>query len=117
MAFRSEYKKLKEASQHKNKQTRPCPGCGSHSHDQLDTNDQSSKCPTWGKNCQYCHKPNHFVRVCRQKPPENANALIAHLTYDNQKDIFAINNHKNIDEIPATLSINLPKFKHLPSKK
>ena len=116
MAIWSEYKKLKEAPQHKNKLTRPCPGCGSHSHGQLDTNDWASKCPAWGKTCQYCHKPNHFVCVCPQKPPENAIALIAYLTYDNVKDVFTINNDKSINEIPATLSVNLPKFKQLPPK-
>ena len=49
-------------------------------------------------------------------PPENANTLIAHLTYNNVKDVFTINNDKSIDEIPATLSVNLPKVKHLPPK-
>ena len=38
MTIRSEYKKLKEAPLHKNKPTRPCPGCGSHSHGQPKTN-------------------------------------------------------------------------------
>ena len=57
-----------------------------------------------------------MVCVCHQKPPENANALIAHLTYNNVKDVFAINNDNSIDEIPIILSVNLPKFKHLPPK-
>ena len=116
MTIWSEYKKPKEAPLHKNKPTRSCPGCDSHSHGQPKTNYWASKCQAWGKTCQYCHKPNHFVCVCHQKPPENANALIAHLTYNNVKDVFAINNDNSIDEIPIILSVNLPKFKHLPPK-
>jgi len=25
-------------------------------------------CPTFGKTCNHCHKPNHFAVKCRQKP-------------------------------------------------
>ena len=66
------------------KPERPCPGCGSTSHGAPERNDQSSKCPAWGKNCLNSNIPNHFARVCQKEKqtPDIANTLIAHVHYD-----------------------------------
>ena len=85
-----------------NRSPRPCPGCGSHSHGTPGSNDRSTKCPAWGKNCSNCNIPNHFARVCRKEkhnPPDSANAIIAHVTYDQQKDIYTSCQNNNTEEL------------------
>ena len=60
-------KKKKEPNLSKPQTTRPCSGCGSHSHGQPGSNDRSIKCPAWGQNCLNCKIPNHFARVSTAK--------------------------------------------------
>lgn len=45
----------------------PWPGCGSASNGSPESNDCSSKCPAWVKNCFNYNIPNHFSQVCRKK--------------------------------------------------
>ena len=99
----SDYRK-----RHQNKPTwssSPCPGCGSHSHGTPGTNDWSTKCPAWGKNCLNCSIPNHFAKVCRKDKcnPDSANALIAHVFYDQQKDTYTSCQNNNAEEILVQL--------------
>ena len=42
-----------------------CYGCGSNTHTHGSTN-----CPTKGKFCNYCKKPNHFASVCFKNKPK-----------------------------------------------
>ena len=65
-----------------------CPGCGSQSHSAPGSNNQSTKCPTWGKDCLNCNITNHFAKVCQKEKrnPDSANALIAQVQYDQQMD-------------------------------
>ena len=57
---------LRDQSKLNEIENRPCPGCGSTFHGVLGSNDRSSKCPAWGKNCLNCNIPNHLARVCRK---------------------------------------------------
>ena len=112
----SEYKRQnRDHSSHKetqpDKSSRPCPGCGSHFHGQKGQNDRSQKCPAWGRKCQKCKIPNHFARVCRQKPSEEANALIARVTHHNPI-ASPPTPHSENGEINATLSPSLPRHQH-----
>ena len=43
-----------------------CSGCGSFNHGSPGSNDQTTKCPAWGKTCNQCGRTNHFASVCRQ---------------------------------------------------
>eukprot|EP00111_Clytia_hemisphaerica_P009413 TCONS_00027626-protein len=63
----------------------PCSGCGSLSHG---SKDRSSKCPAWGKTCHNCKLSNHFSKVCRKPKSETAEALLAHVTYDEKSKAF-----------------------------
>ena len=106
-------KKKKEPNLSKPKTTRPCSGCGSHSHDQPGSNDRSTKCPAWGKNCLNCKIPNHFARVCRQQSQsDSAQALTASVEYDQDSDTFTTT-LTSIEEIPAILSPSLPRHRHI----
>ena len=88
----------------KSKSTRPCPGCGSQSHDQCGSNDCPTKCPAWGKFCNHCKIPHHFASVCQRKPSESASALITQIYYDSQSDAcHTISLIQDINEIPALI--------------
>ena len=55
-----------------NSPTKPqhlCPGYGSTSHGAPGSNNRSSKCPAWEKNCLNCNIPNHFAQVCHKEKP------------------------------------------------
>ena len=108
-------KKKKEPNLPKPQTTHPCSGCGSHSHGQPGSNDRSTKCPAWGKNCLNCKIPNHFARVCRQQSQsDSAQALIASVEYDQDSDIFTTTTTlTSIEEIPAILSPSLPRHQHI----
>ena len=85
--------------------SRPCSGCGSHSHGTLGSNDRFTKCPVWGKNYLNCSISNHFAKVCRKDKcnPDSANALIAHVFYDQQKDTYTSCQNNNAEEILVQL--------------
>ena len=86
------------------KSTIPCPGCGSHNHDQCGSHDRPTKCPAWGKFCYHCKIPHHFASVCWQKLSESASALIAQVYYDSQSDAYhTISPIQDINEIPALI--------------
>ena len=88
----------------KSKSTRPCPSCGSQSHDQRGSNDCPTKCPAWGKFCNHCKIPHHFASVCQRKPSESASALITQIYYDSQSDAcHTISLIQDINEIPALI--------------
>ena len=60
-ACMSDYqKKKKEPNLPKPQTTRPCSGCGNHSHGQPEPNDRSIKCPAWGKNLFELQDPKSF---------------------------------------------------------
>ena len=42
----------------------PCPSCGSNEHV---FRERETRCPAWGKTCNYCQKLNHLSKVCRNK--------------------------------------------------
>ena len=46
---------------------KPCSGCGSTEHGAPGSNDRSTKCQAWGKDCTCCGKPNHFASVCKSR--------------------------------------------------
>jgi len=122
--FRSEYRRLKLDKEKNNdkktsparNQKRPCTGCGSFSHDASKLSDRKSKCPAWGKECHNCHLRNHFAAVCRRKQVDDAEqeadaeALIAHVTFDHESDTFTSSWSNVVDEIKATLVPFSPKL-------
>ncbi len=44
-------------------QAKDCPSCGKDSSNKWN----KRKCPAKGSTCSYCHKPNHWVAVCRKR--------------------------------------------------
>ena len=115
-ASMSDYqKKKREPNLPKPQTTRPCSGCGSHSHGQPGSNDRSIKCPAWGKNCLNCKIPNHFSRVCQQQSQNNsAQALIASVEYDQDSNKFTTTtSFTSTEEIPAILSPSFPRHQHI----
>ena len=100
-----------------------CAGCGSARHGMPGANDRASKCPAWGKACATCHRMHHFARVCRSSgtSPGSAavqaidsmqyvdgdiapmDALIAHVTFDQESDTYTTATGADINEIDATL--------------
>ena len=77
---------------------RTCPGCGSTNHASHDA--RRNECPAWGQTCHNCDGVNHFAKVCRQpkrgstgnhgtsRYDASANAIIAHVQYDESEDVF-----------------------------
>ena len=49
---------------HQTAARRPCKGCGSTDHSDYE---RETKCPAWGKTCNFCHRPNHIERACFRK--------------------------------------------------
>ena len=116
----------------------PCPSCGSTEHS---VNERESRCPAWGKTCNYCQKQNHLAKVCRQKQRQpgrnrrnvagnrendrevsalehndNYDGLIAHVTYDADINSFTIASFGNsVTEIPAESSAII-RGKKLPAR-
>ena len=41
-------------------------------------------CPAWGQECRYCHKKNHFARVCRQKTRAKSTAVVTQDSSSNE---------------------------------
>ena len=90
------------------RQPNSCPGCGSNAHN---SNERQSKCPAWGQECRNCGTVNHFAKVCRQfKPTVNSVNLIAHVHYDQQKEVFTNPTRPHMEEIHVTVSPNSEKF-------
>ncbi len=122
--FRSEYRRQKlDKEKNRDKkdsparnQKRPCSGCGSFSHGAPGSSDRKSKCPAWGKECYNCHLKNHFNHVCWRKQVDDADqeadaeALIAHVTFDHESDTFTSSRSNVVDEIKATLVPFSPKL-------
>ena len=108
-------KKKKEPNLPKPQTTRPCSGCGSHSHGQPGSNDRSTKFPAWVKNCLNCKIPNHVAQVCQQQSQsDSAQALIASVEYDQDSDTFTTaTTLTSIEEIPAIISPSLPRHQHI----
>ena len=106
-ACMSDYtKKKKEPNLPQPQTTRPCSGCGSHSHGQPGSNDRSIKCPVWGKNCLNCKIPNHFARVCRQQSQSDS----AHAS---SNTFTTTTTFASIEEIPAILCPSLPRHQYI----
>ena len=89
--------------------TRPCHGCGSHSHGQKGHNNCATKCSAWGTHCQKYKIPNHFACVCHKQQSLEANALIAGITprHPNQINLMTIPPSAP-QKIPTILSLCLP---------
>lgn len=88
-------------------QKKPCVGCGRFGHG---GKDRQAKCAAWGRECYKCHQQNHFSRVCRSdrsneniEEDANAEALIAHITFDSESDMFISTRSDPVEEIEATL--------------
>ena len=92
MAARSSYKNQQQQHQRKIQQghrpstSKPCSGCGSHTHGQAD---RQTQCPAWDTACHNCRRLHHFARVCRQpkqpfdsKQDGSAHGLIAHVKHN-----------------------------------
>ena len=54
-----------------------------------------------------CSIPNHFAKVCRKDKcnSDSANALIAHIFYDQQKDTYTSCQNNNAEEILVQLNL------------
>ena len=111
----SEYKRNKTAQK---SNANKCSGCGSNSHGLPGSNDRSSKCPAWGKTCSNCHIPNHYASVCRRPKRQinEANALIASLTYNKQDGTFKPTSCSSAVEIPAMLISTIKNATNQPTK-
>ena len=58
----------------------PCPNCGS-------AHDKTSTCPAKGKKCNFCHKYNHFAKVCRAKVGKKVHTTVAADSEDSPTDL------------------------------
>lgn len=54
------HEKRKPSTPKRTTNTKTCAGCGKALHPKGRT-----FCPAWGKTCNKCRKPNHFMNVCR----------------------------------------------------
>ena len=100
MAVRSQYKQQKSSIKQN-----PCSGCGSLSHT---SKERSQKCPAWGKTCNNCKLPNHFIKVCRKPKTETVEALLANVTYDKVNNVYKA---AEVTEIFATLTPDIKSNK------
>lgn len=130
--IRSEYRKKKlekdkKETTHGNgsssSQKKPCSHCGRFGHGASGAQDRKAKCPAWGRECYKCHQQNHYSRVCKYKSNEdieqdgNAEALIAHITFDSESDMFISTRSDSVEEIEATLIPFSPKGDPRPGHK
>ena len=60
----------------------PCGFCGMEH--------RKGNCPAYGKECVYCHKKNHFERVCRQKKEDEECKAIESRPGDEYDELFVI---------------------------
>ena len=69
---------------------RPSHGRGSTSYGAPESNNWSSKCPAWGKNCLNLQCPNYFGQVCpkEKRNPDSAKALLRHAHYNSTNDSY-----------------------------
>ena len=58
----------------------PCPNCGS-------VHDKTSTCPAKGKKFNFCHKYNHFAKVCRAKVGKKVHTTVAADSKDSPTDL------------------------------
>ena len=88
-----------------NRASRPCPDCGSQYHGAPVSNDQLTKYPAWGNNCLNWNITNHFAKVCKKEKRnlDGANALLAQVQYDQQKDTYTSCKNSTSEEILAKL--------------
>lgn len=122
--IRSEYRRKKLEKDKKettysdstsSSQKKPCSGCGRFGHGAPGAQDRKAKCAAWGKECYKCHQHGHFARVCRSKSSEcieqdaSAEALIAHIIFDNESDMFVSTRSDSVEEIEAVLIPFSPK--------
>ena len=115
----SDYKQQTKGSLYRQPQAlkhkiKPCPGCGSSSHNQ---GNRSSVCPAWGKNCLNCNLPNHFAKVCRQPVQKNTRVqnrvqmisddpLQAYVELDHTNETYtSVSAVNNIQQIPAEITL------------
>lgn len=94
-----------------------CSGCGSDRHGILGTAKRAGNCPAWGKACTKCKRPNHFARVCRQKPgdstahvqenddpDDSAEALMASVAFDQESGTYTASHPNSVEEIKAQIT-------------
>ena len=106
----SDYKRVKNSSKfskplrdHQQQAPVNCSGCGSTEHGTPGTFPRHTHCPAWGQICSTCKKPNHFDAVCRKVTNSAfARALVAHVHYNKDNDIFTAD--QGLDEITAQLT-------------
>ena len=60
---------------------------------------RKGNCPAYGKECTFCHRKNHFERVCREKKhkegrKEECQAIESKSEYD---ELFIIEDHPRVD--------------------
>lgn len=61
---------------------------------------KKGNCPAYGKECSFCHRKNHFERVCRQKKEkdgkkEECQAIDSKSEYD---ELFIIEDHPRVEK-------------------
>ena len=84
-----------------------CRGCDSTEHGYPGSNDRSTKCPAWGKDCTKCGKPNHFASVCKSEPEyANSFSLLCSIQPVIDDTIYDIDtSNSNDGTIPATIRL------------
>ena len=89
-----------------------CSGCGDKDHG----HERTTKCPAWGKDCNYCGRPNHFAFVCRVNPqrsvqvplPKPSGVNHVTLVHDDAEDIeqLMVVKHDPSSDTYATVNTN-----------
>ena len=96
---------LRKCCQQQQQHHQACSGCGSDTYRMVGTPPRHSHCPTWGKLCDTCKKPNHFAPVCH-KSTATASGLVVHVHYDSNIDAFT--SPENTEEIKAEVLPDIP---------
>ena len=70
---------------------------------------RKGNCPAYGKECTFCHRKNHFERVCREKQQtvgrkEECQAIESKSEYD---ELFIIEDHPRVDKKGSRLLTTL----------
>ena len=70
---------------------------------------RKGNCPAYGKECTFCHRKNHFERVCREKKQkegrkEECQAIESKSEYD---ELFIIEDHPRVDKRGSRLLTTL----------
>ena len=81
----------------------PCRWCGER-HKMSNARFQDASCPARGKICGFCHKPNHFERICRNKPESRVSSGSSVDTFGGEPGELSMQAQMEASASPSTVS-------------